>query len=132
MKVIHVVRLLGTSHLLTTDGGAAVASEIKKQLQAQPQVSVDLSGYELLSSAFLNHAFGQLCIDLNWDAKTFHERVSIVGMADDDLDELALDNAQMRRVLINKGQSPGHRAQTPTPPRVRSSVFLSRNTQGFD
>lgn len=107
MDVIHVVRLLGTSHLLTTDEGAAVASEIKKQLQSQHSVNVDFSGYELLSSAFLNHAFGQICIDLNWDAETFWRNISIANMCEDEFEELqlAIDNAQTRRMLKLKGQN---------------------------
>lgn len=88
--------------------GRPLASEIKKHLQSQHRVNVDFGGYEFLSSAFLNHAFGQICIDLNWDAETFRQHISIANMDEDNLEELqlAIDNAQTRRVLILRGMSP--------------------------
>lgn len=103
-----VVDFLGTPQLIAHENGTALASEIKKQLQTQHRVNVDFGGYEFLSSAFLNHSFGQICIDLNWDAETFRQHISITNMDEDNLEELqlAIDNAQTRRVLILRGMSP--------------------------
>jgi len=108
MRTIRVVDYLGTPCLLAPEKGETLAAELKIELQAQNHIQVDFSGYEFLSSAFLNHAFGQLCIDLNWDTKTFRQRVLITNMEEDDLEdlELAIDNAQTRRGLILRGENP--------------------------
>lgn len=108
MKNIIVVRLLETPCLLAPEKGKLLADEIRKALASSKSVSVDFADYEFLSSAFLNHAFGQLCIDLDWHADVFHQKVQIVGLDEDDADELelAIDNAQTRRSLIKRGINP--------------------------
>lgn len=108
MRTIPVVDTLGTPCLLASEKGTLLGEEIKQILQTQPAVRVDFTGYEFLSTAFLNHALGQLCIDLNWDAKTFHDNVHIANMGEDDLEdlELAIDNAQTRRGLLLRGVDP--------------------------
>jgi len=108
MRTVGVIAFLGTPCLLAPEKGSKLASEIKRQLQAEHSVRVDFDGYEFLSSAFLNHAFGQICIDQNMETSVFHESILIVNMTEDDMEELelALDNAQTRRVLINRGHNP--------------------------
>jgi hypothetical protein len=108
MKTIKVVEVVGNPCLLAPDKGALLASEIQRALRRSPKVHVDFSGYEFLSSSFLNQAFGQLCLDLDWDTKAFFRKVKITGLQEDDLDELelAIDNAQTRRALVKKGITP--------------------------
>lgn len=108
MKTIKVTEVVRNPCLLAPDKGAQLASEIRKALRRSPKVEVDFSGYEFLSSSFLNQAFGQLCLDLDWDAKAFFRKLKITGLQEDDLDELelAIDNAQTRRTLVKKGISP--------------------------
>jgi hypothetical protein len=110
MNTIRVVDFLGTPCLLASEKGTILASELKRLLQQYKEVTVDFTGYEFLSSAFLNRAFGQLSIDLNLDPGRFHERVHILGLQEDDLDEvrLSIDNADTRRLLISKGENPDH------------------------
>ncbi len=69
------------------------------------KIELDFEGYKFLSSTFLNHAFGQLCIDLNLTEEQFFNKISFVNISEDDLDEVKLCvlNAQMRRALRGKG-----------------------------
>jgi hypothetical protein len=108
MRNIIVVKLLETPCLLALEKGKLLEGEIRKALASAKSVSVDFTDYEFLSSAFLNHAFGQLCIDLDWDVDMFRHKVRIVGLDEDDAGELALaiDNAQTRRSLIKRGINP--------------------------
>ncbi len=109
MKSIKVVDLLGTPCLLAPELGQSLAARIKDSLGLfSSSVKVDFEGYQFLSSAFLNHAFGQICIDEDWDTPKFEKKVSVVGLQEDDLDEmrLAVDNAQARRNMIRQGISP--------------------------
>jgi hypothetical protein len=108
VKTIRVVDFLGTPCLLVSEKGTAIAAELQGLLQLDRVVQVDFEGYEFLSSAFLNHAFGQTCIDMNLDLRTFHERVKVTNMQADDLEELelALDNAQKRRLVMSRGENP--------------------------
>ena len=108
MKTINVIDVVGNPCLLAPDKGAQLAAEIRKALRKTSRVEVDFSGYEFLSSSFLNQAFGQLCLDLDWDNKAFFRKVKIAGLQQDDSEELelAIDNAQTRRALVKKGISP--------------------------
>lgn len=108
MKKLQVVAFLGTPCLLVSEKGDVLAAEVRHQLDSNGQVNVDFGGYEFLSSAFLNHAFGQLCIDMNLDVPLFHNRIRVSGLQEDDAEELelALDNAQTRRTLLMKGTNP--------------------------
>ena len=108
MKTIGVVNFLETPCLLAPEKGTLLADEIKRLIKSARNVSVDFTDYEFLSSAFLNHAFGQLCIDLDWDAATFNKKINVVALDEDDVDELtlAIDNAQTRRSLMKRGIKP--------------------------
>ncbi|MBI3193656.1 MAG: STAS-like domain-containing protein [Ignavibacteriae bacterium] len=108
MNIIHVISLIGSPCLLAPEKGATLAETIRKSLQSHQTITVDFSGYEFLSSAFLNHAFGQLCIQLGWDINSFHQKLTILGLDGDDMNdvELALDNAQTRRSLLGQGINP--------------------------
>jgi hypothetical protein len=109
MKTITVTELLETTCLLAPEKGALLASEIRNSLGFfSHAVVVDFAGYQFLSSAFLNHAFGQLCIDEDWDIEDFRKKISVKGLDEDDLNELelAIDNAEVRRKLMKKGIDP--------------------------
>lgn len=105
MNTIRVVELLGTPCLLAPERGIQLAAEIKKSIGFLSRVEVDFTGYEFMSSAFLNNSFGQICLDEGWDSEKLHKKVKIKGLDEDDLDEfaLAIDNAQSRRVLLRQG-----------------------------
>jgi hypothetical protein len=108
MKIINVVALVDNPCLLAHDKVASLLQSINDGLKKSDSVVVDFTGYEFLSSTFLNHSFGQLCIDNDWDETTFKRKVFIKGMEEDDLDDVALTihNAQVRRSLIHKSISP--------------------------
>ncbi len=105
MNTIKVTKLLDNPVLIAHEKGEELCRKIKAGIERFGNVKVEFSGYEFLSSAFLNKAFGQLCIDLDLSAREFAEKVEITNLSEDDLDDLALaiDNAQFRRKLINQG-----------------------------
>ncbi|HEY9167746.1 MAG TPA: STAS-like domain-containing protein [Candidatus Kryptonia bacterium] len=105
MNTIRVVKLFDNPVLLAPEKGEELCTKIKAGLKRFGNVKVDFAGYEFISSAFLNRAFGQLCIDLDLDTEEFHEKVQIMSLSQDDVDdlELAIDNAQFRRKLIKQG-----------------------------
>ena len=108
MKTLKVVDLLETPCLLAPEKGVTLLSIIVKALKSSPGITVDFDGYEFLSSAFLNHVFGQICIDEGWNVEKFHKTIKIKGLDEDDVDEveLAIDNAQTRRSLLKQGINP--------------------------
>jgi cytochrome b involved in lipid metabolism len=102
MKEINVIDLLNSPVLLAAEKGELLYEEIKKHSKSKVKVPVNFKGYKFLSSTFLNNAFGQLCIDLNLDEKSFFEKVKVVGLNEDDTDDLnmVISNAQFRKKLI--------------------------------
>lgn len=108
MKTIKVVSLVGNPCLLSPDKGTILLKAINEVVKNENSVVTDFTGYEFLSSTFLNHSFGQLCIDNDWDDAILKKKVIITGMEEDDLDEVALTihNAQVRRNLLHQNISP--------------------------
>lgn len=105
--MIKVVEILNSPVLLASDKGDKLYKLIKKTLGAKPfkEITLDFDGAKFLSSTFLNHAFGQLCIDLKISEKQFFSKIKFVNLDEDDFDEVKLCvlNAQMRRDIIKKG-----------------------------
>jgi hypothetical protein len=108
MMTIKVIDIIGNPCLLAPEKGDMIASAIQGALKEAKFVRVDFTGYKFISSAFLNHAFGQLCIDLSWTPEAFSKNIEIVGLDEDDAEEvlLAIDNAQIRIQLLSKGIKP--------------------------
>lgn len=102
-----VVEIVNNPVLLASDKGDKLYRHIKKALGAKPfkEITLDFEGYKFLSSTFLNHAFGQLCIDLKISEKQFFNKIKFVKLDEDDLEEVTLSvlNAQLRRGIIRKG-----------------------------
>ena len=105
MRTIKIVEILGNPVLLAPDKGERIRKEIE---EATTPVAVDFDGYKFISSTFLNHAFGQLCINMQWSGKVFFEKVIITNLQEDDYDELllAIDNAEARLEMMRKGINP--------------------------
>jgi hypothetical protein len=99
---LNPVNLLGTPFLITPGEAEQVRREIEKSTD---RVVVDFDGYQFLSSTFLNHAFGQLCINNGWSAETFYDAVKVEDLQEDDIDkfQLTIENAEMRLGMIRKG-----------------------------
>ena len=102
-----VVEILNSPVLLASEKGDKLYMHIKKALGEKPfkEITLDFDGAKFLSSTFLNHAFGQLCIDLKISEKQFFSKINFINLDEDDLDEVKLCvlNAQMRREIIKKG-----------------------------
>lgn len=105
MKTIRVVEFLDNPVLLAGELGERLEEKIMETLKRARGVEADFSGYKFISSAFLNRAFGQLCLDMDWSADKFKKNVKVLALEDDDTDdlELALYNAQLRRKLKKNG-----------------------------
>jgi len=108
MKTIRVLDITNNPCLLAPEKAEKVAESIRKYLKNGDTVQIDFTGYEFLSSAFLNRAMGQVLIDLDIDKNKLDSIVKVTGLQDDDADDLALaiDNADLRRKLLKKGVSP--------------------------
>lgn len=108
MATIKVIELIGDGSLLASDKGIRLYNAIRDQLKAGHKVEVDFTGYEYLSSTFLNHSLGQITIDFGMDPKKFSERIDVVGLNEDDISDaqLSVQNADHRRRLLEKGIDP--------------------------
>jgi STAS-like domain of unknown function (DUF4325) len=108
MKKISVVEILGTPILLSTDKGKSLFYIIIDELKHQKNVILDFSGYEYISTTFLNNSIGDLIVTNNWNVETFNQHITIVGLPEDDLDDLylAISNARYRKDLMDKGLNP--------------------------
>jgi hypothetical protein len=105
MKTIKVIELLGSASLLAPEKGTHLRTALGDLLKAgENQITVDFAGYEYLSSTFLNHSIGQLCMDFEMDVEEFRNRITLKGLNDDDIGDanLALQNANIRRKLLAK------------------------------
>ncbi|MES2764463.1 MAG: STAS-like domain-containing protein [Bacteroidota bacterium] len=108
MRNINVIELLDSPVLLAPDKGLHLLSEIEKQIKNLGKIKLDFSGYQFLSSTFLNHSFGKYCLNNELSKSKFFERIEIVGLSDDDLEEVedVVYNAEMKWKLIRKGHNP--------------------------
>lgn len=105
MKTICVVEFLENPVLLAGELGDRLEEKMKETLKGARSVQIDFTGYRLVSSAFFNRAFGQLCLDMDWSGDKFKKTIKVAGLQEDDVDdlELAIYNAQLRRKLKKKG-----------------------------
>lgn len=102
-----IVEILDSPVLLASEKGDKLYRLLKKAIGTKPfkEITLDFEGYRFLSSTFLNHSFGQLCIDLKLSEKQFFNKIRFNNIDEDDLDEVKLCvlNAQMRRDILRKG-----------------------------
>jgi STAS-like domain of unknown function (DUF4325) len=109
MKTIKVVSLFTTSGLLSSEKGKILLENILKSLDnSGSKVVIDFSGYEYLSSSFLNHSFGELIILKNWSMEDFNSNLEIINLMEDDMEDLNLSvfNAIQRKKMLDKGLNP--------------------------
>jgi len=107
MKTLKVIFALETAHLLTAEKGSALLQLVKSELNSEDIVELDFSGYEFISSSFINSAFGDLCLENRWDIQDFYSRIKFSCIDKDDIDdiELAIFNAKHRRELMDSGKN---------------------------
>ena len=105
MKKISVVDFLGTTALLSAEKGYALFEEIVELLKVNSKLVLDFSGYEYISSTFLNRSFGKLSVEKNWDAEELKQHIIIKNLNEDDMEdiELSIFNAKERAKLLDKG-----------------------------
>jgi hypothetical protein len=108
MKKISVIEALTTSVLLSTDKGKSLFYLIVEELKKHDRITLDFSGYEYISTTFLNNSFGDLIVTYNWDFEILKKHIDIIGLSEDDIDELKLsvNNAKFKKNLIDKGLNP--------------------------
>ncbi len=107
MKIINVVNVLGTSNLLTSERGTYLRKIIESVISNSSQVNLDFSGYEFISSSFINSAFGDLCLELDWSVSDFYKKINLSSIEEDDKNdiELSIFNAKRRNELIKSGKN---------------------------
>jgi len=87
---ISVFNLVGSGFCVEAKDGDAVFSSISKALQKEQAVEISFQNVEMLTSAFLNTAIGQLYRDFS--EETIRALVKVVDMSD-------VDIALLRRVI---------------------------------
>ncbi len=107
MKTINIVDVLGTTNLLTSERGTYLRKIIETEISNSPVVNLDFAGYEFVSSSFINSAFGDLCLDLDWSVNDFYKKINLSGIDEDDKNdiELSIFNAKHRKELIKSGKN---------------------------
>ena len=105
MKVISVVKLLGTTALLSAEKGLELLDNMMQALLNTNQLTIDFCGYECISSTFLNRSFGRLCVEMKWDLNEIKEKLELLNLNEDDREdlELAVLNAIERSELLKNG-----------------------------
>ena len=87
---ISVFNLVGNGFCVEAKDGDAVFNSISKALQQEQSVEISFHNVEMLTSAFLNTAIGQLYRDFT--EEKIRKLVNVVDMADTDI-------ALLRRVI---------------------------------
>ena len=108
MKKISVIAALNTTVLLSTDKGKSLFNFLVNELANNTKIILDFSEYSFISSTFLNNSFGDLIIHFNWDLNSLFEHLEIIGLSEDDFEDLILSvsNARYKKDLIDKGLNP--------------------------
>lgn len=108
MITINLVKLIGSSSLLSSQKGITLYEELKNFLNEHNQLILDFAGYEYLSSIFINRSFGQLCVDKGWNIDELYKHIELKNVSDEDLAsiELAVSNANHRHHLISQNIDP--------------------------
>ena len=108
MKKISVVEKLDTPVLLSTDKGKSLFYILLDELKHQETLVLDFSGYEYISTTFLNNSIGDLVVTNNWDFETLNKHLNISGLSEDDLEalKLSVNNSKFKKSLIDKGLNP--------------------------
>jgi len=79
---INIFNTVGNSFCVEADDGQKVYELIKKALSEDKKVRISFQNIEMLTSAFLNTAIGQLYRD--FDEKEIKQKLSVDQMANDD------------------------------------------------
>jgi len=108
MITINVVKLIGSSSLLSSNKGITLYEELNNFLKEHRQITLDFFGSEYLSTIFINHSLGQLCVDMGWDITKFYEHFNIINISEEHQAsiELAISNAYHRYNLIAQKLDP--------------------------
>ncbi|MEE9432519.1 MAG: STAS-like domain-containing protein [Melioribacteraceae bacterium] len=108
MNTIKVVDFLNSSNLLSSSKANTLYSYILEQLEKFDSITLDFSGYESISSIFLNYTLGNLIVDKKINSKEqLFDIVNIVGLSDDDREEviLSVQNAIFKNNLLLEGKN---------------------------
>jgi hypothetical protein len=103
---LKVIDIAGSPVLMSPEKGDKVYERLNRSLSlSDEKIELDFDGYKLISSTFLNHAFGQLCIDKKLKVEQFFNKISFLNLSNEDFDEvkLCIINAQTRLSLRENG-----------------------------
>ncbi len=85
---INIAENLGVKSAISTDSGKHICSLITNIIEKGGFVELNFAGIDLLTSAFLNAAIGQLYN--KYDSPTLQEKLSVSNMDSDDKYTLSL------------------------------------------
>lgn len=107
MTKLLVTKFLSTNQLLSSEKGKKLSEKIIELLETNESVEVDFDGYLSIGSSFINRAFGDTCIELNMLPDDFKEKVILINITEDDVDDIMLSvfNAVNKLRLIKAGKN---------------------------
>ena len=81
-KKLIVTDIIGSDAAVSTDNGDFVFHKIEEMLSAGNSVELDFLGIEIMTTAFLNAAIGQLYSE--YSSLQLNHKLKLVNVADDD------------------------------------------------
>ena len=80
--IINIFNTIGSNYCVESDDGEKIYDLIKKALQEEKKVKLSFQNIEILTSAFLNTAIGQMYRDFT--EKKIKESLSVIHMLPED------------------------------------------------
>jgi len=107
MTKLLVTEFLSTNQLLSSEKGKKLSEKIIELLKLNENVEVDFYGYLSIGSSFINRAFGDTCIALNFSPNDFKEKIVLKNIDEDDVDDIMLSvyNAVNKLQLLKAGKN---------------------------
>ena len=95
MKLIRIDSMITLHQGVTPDEGKPINDEIRKCIESKETVEIDFSGVELMTTAFLNIAIGDLCKDYSSDELKNILKIVNVDEGDTRRIEKVIDTAKL-------------------------------------
>lgn len=85
MHLLNISKIIGTPIAVSTSDGEEVFKEIEGSLNKKLKVALDFKEIDILTTAFLNAAIGQLYSDPKFSATFLNEHLKIINVQDLDI-----------------------------------------------
>ena len=97
---IRVFETTGSANAVTSDDGNRLFEKIDTALSKDVAVTIDFDAINLITSAFLNAAIGQLYS--KYESDTLNSKLKITNMEDEDLELLSEVIERAKEYFANK------------------------------